>query len=396
MMGQSRKVLVLTHIYPRWEGDDAGVFLKELVEQFCARQINVCVIAPHFAGVPTIERADYLEIHRFRYAPAKAETFAYAGNMHKQVMRPLGLLKFLLFMISYACKAVELVNREKPDVVFAQWLIPSGIVGWFVSVFRGKKLYVTSHGADIVLLKKSGLLRSLARLIYRRCTKAFVVSNYLRETALDLDLTTPAKIEVCPMPARTDLFGKQPVLERIPPLILAVARFTHQKQLEVLIKALGMLRDDDIDFVCEIYGEGEREAELLTLIAESSLQERVLLKAPVPQAQLAKIYPSARVTVLPSINEGFGMTLVEAKLSGSAVIGARSGGILDIIHDRETGLLFEPGNAEQLAAQIRSILSDEQLYRNLITNAKKDAEKRFSPDVIAAQYEQALGLALRE
>ena len=89
------------------------------------------------------------------------------------------------------------------------------------------------------------------------------------------------------------------------------------------------------------------------------------------------------------------MTLVEAQLSGSAVIGARSGGIIDIIHDRETGLLFEPGNAEQLAAQIRSILTDEQLYRNLITSAKKDAEKRFSPEVIAAQYEQALGLALR-
>ena len=292
-------------------------------------------------------------------------------------------------------KPFELVNREKPDVVFAQWLIPSGIVGWFVSVFRGKKLYVTSHGTDIVLLEKSGLQRSLARLIYRRCIKAFVVSNYLRETALDLDLITPAKIEVCPMPARTDLFGKQPVFERTPPLILAVARFTHQKQLDVLIKALRILRDDDIDFVCEIYGEGEREAGLRALIAESSLQERVLLKAPVPQEQLAKIYPSARVTVLPSINEGFGMTLVEAQLSGSAVIGARSGGIIDIIRDRETGLLFEPGNAEQLAAQIKSILADEQLYRKLITNAKKDAERRFSPEVIAAQYEQALGLALR-
>jgi glycosyltransferase involved in cell wall biosynthesis len=393
MTGQSRRVLILAHNYPRWDGDSAGAPLKELVEQFRARQISVCLIAPHCAGVPTIERGDYLEIHRFRYALTTA--FAYSGTIHKQVMRPLGLLKLVPFMISYLCKAVELVNREKPDVILAQGLVPSGIVGWFVSLFRGKKLYVTGYGADMALLRQSGLLRSLARLICRRSVKAFVVSNYLRETALDLDLTTPAKIEVCPMPARTDLFGKQPVFERIPPLILAVARFTHQKQLEVLIKALGMLRDDDIDFVCEIYGEGEREADLQTLITKCSLQERVWLKAPVPQAQLAKIYPSARVTVLPAINEGFGMTLVEAQLSGSAVVGARSGGIIDIIHDCETGLLFEPANAEQLAAQIKCLLTDEQLYRNLITNARKEAEKRFSPDVIAARYEQALGLALR-
>lgn len=395
-MGQSRKVLILTHNYPRWEGDSAGVLLEELVEQFRARQIAVCVIAPHFAGALRTERADYLEIHRFRYAPAKAETFAYANNMHKQVLRPLGLLKIVPFMISFAYKSIELVNREKPEVVFAQGLFPSGIVGWFVSILRGRKLYITSYGADIVLLKQSGLLRSLARLIYRRGTKTFVESTYLREIALDLDLTTPAKIEVCPMPAQTDLFGKQPVLERIPPLILAVARFTRQTQLEVLIKALGMLRDADIDFVCEIYGEGEREAELRTLIAKSSLQERVWLKTPVLQVQLAKIYPSARVTVLPSTNEEFGMTLVEAQLSGSAVIGVRSGGILDIIHDRETGLLFEPENVEQLAAQIRSVLTDEKLYRHLITNAKKDAEKRFSPEAIAALYEHALGLTLRE
>jgi glycosyltransferase involved in cell wall biosynthesis len=396
MMGQSRKVLVLTHIYPRWEGDSAGVSLQELVEHLRARQISVCLIAPHFANVPIGEKADFLEIHRFRYAFARAETLAYTGDFPRQVFRPLGLLKLMLFMISYAFKAVELVNREKPDVVIAHWLFPSGIIGWFVSVFRGKKLYVTSYGDDMLLLRKSRLLRSLARLIYRRATKAFVVSNYLREIALDLDLITPEKIEVCPMPAQTSLFGKQPVLERIPQLILAVARFTHQKQLEVLVKALEMLRDGDLDFVCEIYGEGKLESELRTLIAKSSLQNRVWLKARIPQAQLAKIYPSARVTVLPAINEGFALTLVEAQLSGSAVIGARSGGIMDIIHDRETGLLFEPGNAEQLAAQIRSLLTDVQLYRTLITNARKDAEKRFSPDAIAARYEQALGLALRE
>jgi glycosyltransferase involved in cell wall biosynthesis len=395
-MRKSRKVLVLTHNYPRWDGDYAGVFLKELVDHFRARQISVCLIAPHFEGAAVFEKADFLEIHRFRYATSKAETIAYAGNMHKQVLRPLGLLKFLLFMTSFLFKTIEVVNREKPDLIFAQWLIPSGIIGWFVSLVRGKKLYVTSHGTDIVLLRKSGLLRSITRLIYRRATKAFVVSDYLRETVLDLDLITPSKIEVCPMPARTDLFGKQPVLERIPPLILSVARFTPQKQLEVLIAALAMLRDDNCEFNCEIYGEGERENELRKLITQLSLQDRVSLKEPVSQEQLAKIYPSARVTILPSVNEGFGMTLVEAQLSGSAVIGARSGGITDIIREGETGLLFEPGNALQLAAHIRSLLTEDQLYRTLITNARQDAEKRFSPEVIAERYERALGLALRE
>ncbi len=338
------------------------------------------------------KKGTILKVHRFRYAPEKSETLAYAGNMHKQVASPLGFLKFLLFMFGFITKAIELVNREKPDVIFAHWLLPSGIVGWLVSVFRGKKLYVTSHGTDIVLLKKSGLMRSLARMIYKRTTKAFVVSNYLREIALDLDLTTPAKIEVCPMPARTDLFGKQPVFERVSPLILVVARFTQQKQLDVLLSALKILDNERLEFICEIYGEGDRERALRAQLAELSLTDKVFLKSPVPQEQLAKIYPSARITVLPSINEGFGMTLVEAQLSGSAVIGARSGGITDIIRDHETGLLFEPGNVNQLATQLKGLLTDDQLYHQLITNAKSDAERRFSPDAIATKYEKALGL----
>jgi len=60
------------------------------------------------------------------------------------------------------------------------------------------------------------------------------------------------------------------------------------------------------EFTCEIFGEGDRGSQLQALIEQLSLSDRVTIMAPVPQERLAKIYPSARVTVLPSINEGFG------------------------------------------------------------------------------------------
>lgn len=390
-MKPSRKILILTHNYPRWENDFAGVFLQELIAHFRSDQISVYLLAPHFAGSLTFEKDDYLEIHRFRYAPESSETLAYAGNMHRQVMTPAGFVRFVFFMFAFTIKSFELVNRVKPDLIFAQWLFPSGVVGWFVSLLTRKKLFVTSHGTDIALLRKLSLLRAIARRIYRRTTKAFVVSNYLKEIALDLDLTEPAKIEVCPMPARTELFGKQKVSERMPPLILSVARFTRQKQLDVLFRALKMLDDNNIDFMCEVYGEGECRGELTSLIAQLQLHVKVALKAPVSQAELAVIYPSARITVLPSINEGFGMTLVEAQLSGSAVIGANSGGITDIIRDQSTGLLFEPGNVTQLATQLKALLTDDQLHHQLVTEARNEAERRFSPAAIALKYETALG-----
>jgi glycosyltransferase involved in cell wall biosynthesis len=394
-MGRDRRILVLTHNYPRWPGDFAGVFLEELVRKFCEDGVQVHVLAPHFAKSLTRETSGLLRIQRFRYGPEAFETLAYAGNMHKQVATLSGMVKFILYMICNTLAAIRVTLKIKPDLIFAQWLAPSGIVGWKVSLVTRRKLYVASHGTDIALLKRSSLLRMVARVVFKRTRKAFMVSNYLRETALDLDLALPEKLEVCPMPARTAVFGKAKVVTRTPPLVLCVARFTRQKQLDVLLKALRKVADQDIDFTCEIYGQGELESAIKRLVDDLKLTDRVSLHEPVDQSELAQIYPAARVTVLPSIEEGFGMTLVEAQLSGSAVIGARSGGIIDIIRHDETGLLFKPGSVVQLATQIAAVLTDDSLYRQLITNARRSAEENFSPQAIARKYEQALGLSLQ-
>lgn len=391
-MARDRRILILTHNYPRWPGDFAGVFLEELVGKFCSEGIYVHVLAPHFAGALSDERRGRLHIRRFHYAPQRFETLAYAGDMHKQVRSVGGLLKLCFYLTCNFCAAMTLVFKAKPDLIFAQWLAPSGMVGWLVSILTRRKLYITSHGTDVALLKKSGLLRLVGRVVYRRARKVFMVSSYLRETVLDLDVAAPTSIEVCPMPARTDVFGASKVVERRPPLVLCVARFTAQKQLDVLFRALKQVDNRGIEFVCEVYGEGVLKAEHLALIDSLGLSDQIFLRDPVDQKQLAEIYAAARVTVLPSIEEGFGLTLVEAQLSGSAVIGARSGGITDIILPDRTGLLFEPGNVGQLATQIAALLSDDDLHHQLVVNARRRAEQDFSPESISRKYQQALGL----
>jgi phosphatidylinositol alpha-1,6-mannosyltransferase len=315
--------------------------------------------------------------------------------MHKQVARPAGFMRLLAYACGNTVSALKLILRVRPTLIFAQWLAPSGIVSWLASLLTGRRLFVTSHGTDVALLKKSALLRMGARLVFGRARRVFLVSNYLRETALDLDLSTPAKLDVCPMPARTDLFGATRVISRRPPLVLCVARFTPQKQVDVLLRALRQVRNQSIEFLCEVYGTGKGEVELRRLIDALELGECVSLRQPVKQEDLAELYAAARVTVLPSVEEGFGMTLVEAQLSGSAVIGARSGGITDIIQPDETGLLFEPGNVTQLATQLAALLTDDKLHHQLITAGRARARQVFSPETIARRYEEALGLSPR-
>jgi hypothetical protein len=175
MMRPSKRLLLLTHNYPRWEGDYAGVFLQSLCTQFAVDEIETLVLAPHAAGAPRREELGNISIQRFRYGPASFETLAYTGNMHKLVASPLGMLKFLVYLWSNFWTALFAVWRFRPRVIFAQWLAPSGLIGWLVSLLTGKPLFVASHGTDIVLLQSSGIGRWLARLVYGRARKVFAV-----------------------------------------------------------------------------------------------------------------------------------------------------------------------------------------------------------------------------
>jgi glycosyltransferase involved in cell wall biosynthesis len=391
MMRPSKRLLLLTHNYPRWEGDYAGVFLQSLCTQFAVDEIETLVLAPHAAGAPRREELGNISIQRFRYGPASFETLAYTGNMHKLVASPLGMLKFLVYLWSNFWTALFAVWRFRPRVIFAQWLAPSGLIGWLVSLLTGKPLFVTSHGTDIVLLQSSGIGRWLARLVYGRARKVFAVSNFLREQIVGQGVVFEGKAEVLPMPAQIDLFQPANLTLQGPPLILCVARFTKQKQLPVLFAALKQLVDQQISFRAEIYGEGEIESELRAELAALDFTEQVHLKKPVSQKELAKLYSQATVTVLPSINEGFGLTLVEAQLCGSAVVGANSGGITDIIESDRTGLLFTPGDSNELARHLKTLLTDSALHQRLAEQGRQQALGRFSPAAIASRYREALG-----
>ena len=90
------RLLVLTHNYPRFDGDFAGVFLSLLNQRLPEHQIEPVILAPHHAGAAECEEKDGVKIYRFRYAEDSNETLAYHGNMHKLVLGSVFEPKLLL------------------------------------------------------------------------------------------------------------------------------------------------------------------------------------------------------------------------------------------------------------------------------------------------------------
>lgn len=107
---------------------------------------------------------------------------------------------------------------------------------------------------------------------------------------------------------------------------------------------------------------------------------------------MAKTMAAFDVFVMPSRQEGLGLSVMEAQACGCCVVGARIGGIPTLITDGQTGLLFEAGNSEQLAEKILTALMDRDLSRRIGDNARKFILKHFSSDTMV---EKTINLCLR-
>jgi glycosyltransferase involved in cell wall biosynthesis len=165
-----------------------------------------------------------------------------------------------------------------------------------------------------------------------------------------------------------------------------VGRLVEQKGVDVLLRALALLQKD---VRLMIVGEGPEREKLRTLAGELGISERAEFRPPTPQAELHHVFREMDALVLPSRTallwrEQFGRVLIEAMACGVPVIGSSSGEIPFVIGD--AGLVFQEGVANELAACIKRLASDEGLQADLRERGRRRVAELFSLDVVANQH----------
>jgi len=143
-----------------------------------------------------------------------------------------------------------------------------------------------------------------------------------------------------------------------------------------------------VRFELKILGEGAIKSDLQSLARDLGIAERVSWSPFVSQEQMPREYGASAVTVLPSRGqaEGLGLTLVEALLAGSAVVGTAAGGIPEVIIHERTGLIAGDGNANDLADQIQRLLTDPALRERLTREGKEYVIGTYSPDAATGRF----------
>lgn len=165
-----------------------------------------------------------------------------------------------------------------------------------------------------------------------------------------------------------------------------VARLDLQKGFEYLLKAVRELRSGFPTLKVVIVGEGPDRRTIEDMIQQYGLQSNVTLAG--QQSDMPGVYASMDVFVLPSLNEGLPMTILEAMAASKPVVATKVGAVSGVIKNGENGLLVNPGQVDGLRDAIARLLSDPVLCRGMGTAGHQWVSQNYTSEAMALRYRQ--------
>jgi glycosyltransferase involved in cell wall biosynthesis len=220
---------------------------------------------------------------------------------------------------------------------------------------------------------------------------AFVaMSQLIRQELLEAGVP-PQKVALIPHGVDLDVFRpadpdeRRALRQRLGlPVEVPIAAFTGRllrgKGLEILIDAFARLASEAVPAHLLIVGSGAGQAlsvedRIKAQVSERGLDDRVTLTGRVDNVD--DYLRACDVFAFPSVFEALGLSLIEAAACGLACVASRTGGIVDVVDDGVSGLLFEPENTIQLADCLRIVLADDPRRRAMGERGRDLARRRF-------------------
>ena len=170
-------------------------------------------------------------------------------------------------------------------------------------------------------------------------------------------------------------------------IILNVGSHIPLRDQKTLINAVARIENKIDNISVVLIGDGETHGFLSKKINQLHLNNIISLWKRIPRESVHEFLHVVDLFVNPALLEGFGIGTVEAMLCELPVICAESGSLPELIEDDKDGLLFEPGNEQQLSEAIMKFYDNKTYSKEMGKNARINALKKFNVDVFARKFE---------
>lgn len=175
------------------------------------------------------------------------------------------------------------------------------------------------------------------------------------------------------------------------PSLLFVGTLMPRKGVTEFVRALDtVINEQGHEATVVLAGEADLDTGYVerveSLIASARLGSNIRMPGFVPAEDLPALYHEADLFVVPSLEEGFGMTAIEAMAAGTPVVGTRVGALPDIVDPGETGALASPGDADDLATAIDTGLELAERKESIIESAVRSRADDYSWPSVASEF----------
>ena len=291
------------------------------------------------------------------------------------------------------------VKAFKPDIIHSQLFFGVGLEGLLAAKLLSRPIIGTNH-TRIKEFLKAGYLsyQWLGRIstrylnwYYNQCDYVTApAQSFLDEmlanglTASSQSISNSVDMKIFNTLNQID----RPAIKRKYNLskfvVVYAGRLAFEKNIDVIIRAIKIVKQDFSEINLGLAGHGQAEESLKGLVGELGLNENVKFLGTLNHHDLAELYRSADVFTIASTSEVQSLTIIQAMACGLPAIGVNCNSIPELIKS-DNGLLFKPGDYEDLAGRIVEILSNTDLQQRLGQGAINFVP-RFSAANIAKQW----------
>src|SRR3954449_12141325 len=386
------RIICPTYWYPQHANDTQATYVHDINRHLVRRGHSVTVVTPGDRSLARSDMFDGVKIVRF---PLELPPDLTYGRVAQSRVSWLGKFARVVVMAHYMeaqhRAIITEADERKASVIHAHWAIPTGPS----AVMAARKLHVpsviTMHGGDVYVNPEQGYdfptrwyVRPPLRWTLRHAGALTAITEDCRQHALRAG--APAE--------RIRLVFNGTDLRRFTPrengngadsrfgpnMVFACRQLFPRKGIRFLLEAAAELKPQFPDLKIVLAGDGFERPELVQLAADLGIAQDVTFLGWVPNAELPPYYRAAAVSVIPSLEEGFGIPAAEAMGCEVPVVASDAGGLPEVVEDGVTGLVVPRGDVPALASAIGSLLDDPERRRRMGAAGRRRAVEYFDWD----------------
>lgn len=345
----------------------AEIHLHEVFGRLAARGHSVTLLASGWNAAPRRVHIDNMEVHRVgsrnTFSVAAPQYYVRRLRQRRFDVVVEDLNKVPVFAPAWAhTRVMLLVHHLFGLTAFQEASAPFAAATWLLErplplAYRKVPVEAVSNSTRDDLVAR-GFDRSRIRVI---------------ENGVDLSFYTPD-------PA---------VLRFEEPTLLYLGRLKKYKRVDLIIRAVALLRDQGVSVRMVIAGKGDAAGEIRSLITELRLDDRVEMLGFVTEEEKRDLFRRAWVHVLTSPKEGWGISNLEAAACGTGTVASDAPGLRDSVVHGETGFLVPHGNIPLLAEALARVAADS-LLRDELGRAAHRFAQHYSWERAADETEKHL------